>query len=539
MSRIPIRTPSRSSVRNDEDQYRVTVPQYAAYQHNSIAHQGKSSNVPNAPSDVFKTPSRPRSVIPSSSTTPLPQPSYRPSSAQGISHRPSTAVKVNPIKAPELHKAKSSAGLREHIAKARAELQKSARKPAAAPRARQAAVSSTASDDVPSLEVDDPFSAIKDPFNQAKNKPSFDPQLDAAIKRARTDGRLAIASMRLQKIPRDVIDMYKPDPSHVIDFSMDSAPSWYDYADLTYVNIADNELEEIDESLIDIIGSVATIDLHNNHLAKLPQSLLELSQLTTLNLSDNKLTTDILNLITLLPTLTELNLSRNKLGGILSSKLSKLDQLSRLDLSDNELEAIDYSLTGCTKLQHLNLSGNQLTRLQVSQLSQQTGLVELDASRNKISPALIDTTLTFPRLSILNLSHNKIRELQDDSHVLSLPNLTTLSLMQNQLTSIDTILDESKNLINLNIEGNNFTTLPNRLFSLQTLRFVDISDNRLEVIPHEIGFMENLSQFRWEGNPARMRGCFGLDTQGILKYLRGRAPLTDIVQATDNLDFTD
>lgn len=544
MSRIPVRTPSRTESRDrflhQDPLERAIPPMYKHIRDTETmrpATVGRVRPSTRATAETVKTPSRPAERKPATATKAASQQSShvhsvtqvgsdRSISSDLAGKRPGTAKTiVNDPKTPNLRKHKSTAGLREHIAKARADLQKSARKPV---NAMQTPSDSRNQDDeeLPGeTEAEDPFSLIKDPFNQAKLRPKVDPSLNRAIGKAREDGKLNISNMQLCRIPDDVYSMYKADPSHVIDFSMDSKSAWYDYAELTHFNAADNEISEIEDLLVDVFGGLESINLHNNNLRSLPQSLLRLDQLTSLNLAGNKLGNDALDLICQFESLIDLNMSRNSLNGLLTPNLANLQSLNTLELQENDLEAIDYSLTGCPNLQKLNLSGNKITKLCISQLAKQTGLVELDASRNKISSVLVDSTLSFPRLEILNLSHNSISELSHAAnHTLSLPSLGILLLLQNRLKDLDGLT--FPNLINLNLEGNQFTALPDSLYALQNLRHLDISDNKIPELSYKLGSM-NLTQFRWQGNPVQMRGVFGMTTEEILRHLRKYAPIQD------------
>ncbi len=68
----------------------------------------------------------------------------------------------------------------------------------------------------------------------------------------------------------------------------------------------------------------------------------------------------------------------------LPESIGKLKQLTTLDLSNNRLAALPESVGQLTQLQTLNLSNNQLTTLPES-LSQLTQLQSLDLSNNQLT----------------------------------------------------------------------------------------------------------------------------------------------------------
>lgn len=531
MSRIPVRTPSRKEgtgigIRNGAAQQSSYCSEDGLHKRNVAYVSDPSRNGP----DGFKTPakirasqnvyrgdqSRTRIQQKASDGKPL-NTSLRIPNSRGTrtSSPESKQITVRNSKTPEPLREKNSVSIREHIARARAELQKSARM------ARQVETV-----EVPvgsgGIQPDDPYSAIKDPFNQEQLKPRINPGVQRAIEVARTDGRLNISNLHLATIPPEVYNMYRPDPSHVIDFSSDTTSSWYDYADLTHLNGADNEIRELTADFAPHFEGVHTIDLHNNRLSYLPESLLQLESLTTINLAGNALDYNALKVLCQLETITELNLSRNKLTGPLPSELSKLRNLSKLDLSANQVTAIGSSLRECTSLQFLKLGENKIEELKLSQLQSHTNLTELDVKRNAISSSIFDTVVPFVKLESVDLSHNLIKEPCCMSGSPNLPRLQTLHLVQNRIVTVGSILNGTPNLIQLMLEGNRIHTLPAALFNLNHLRHLDLSNNALDDIPPELGFLPEITQFSWQGNPARMRGCFNMSTVEVLAYLRGR-----------------
>nr|XP_017215795.1 PREDICTED: receptor like protein 30-like [Daucus carota subsp. sativus] len=83
---------------------------------------------------------------------------------------------------------------------------------------------------------------------------------------------------------------------------------------------------------------------------------------TTIDVSRNNFTGDIVESIGNLVSLRFLNISHNQLTGHIPSSIGKLSKLESLDLSLNQLEGeIPQQLTGIYTLARLNLSCNQLT----------------------------------------------------------------------------------------------------------------------------------------------------------------------------------
>lgn len=92
---------------------------------------------------------------------------------------------------------------------------------------------------------------------------------------------------------------------------------------------------------------------------------------------DSKKLTELPESLGELTQLQSLNLSRNQLAG-LPEWLGRLTQLQTLDVRDNELSKLPEWLGRLTQLQTLDLSGNQLTALP-EWLGRLTNLKELRA----------------------------------------------------------------------------------------------------------------------------------------------------------------
>lgn len=213
---------------------------------------------------------------------------------------------------PETPSNKSSAALREQIAKAKA-----AKRAAAAAAAAVRKVSSTSHLEVetdapvpheeeyrwrppksPIVPSDNSFdfgiAMTDDPFNTKKNEKAADAILRQRLADARTSGRLNIAALGLKTVPLDILRMYDADMMGTYD------GSWAETVDVSRFVAADNEFEEIDDAIFpdvtpeeldadedskgNIFAGLETLDLHGNLLISLPVGLRQLRLLTSLNL---------------------------------------------------------------------------------------------------------------------------------------------------------------------------------------------------------------------------------------------------------------
>ncbi|MDI6768214.1 MAG: COR domain-containing protein [Anaerolineales bacterium] len=143
-------------------------------------------------------------------------------------------------------------------------------------------------------------------------------------------------------------------------------------------------LTELPES-VEQLTQLQSLDLSNNLLSALPESLGQLTQLQSLYLGGNQLTA-LPESLGQLTQLQSLYLGGNQLTALPES-LGNLTQLKRLHLHTNQLTVLPESLGSLTELQSLNLSYNQLTDLPPS-LAQLKHLIELPLQGNPLNPAL-------------------------------------------------------------------------------------------------------------------------------------------------------
>lgn len=152
---------------------------------------------------------------------------------------------------------------------------------------------------------------------------------------------------------------------------------------------------------------------------------------------------------------TELNLSGQGIN-MLPFKLFQLTNLTMLDLWDNRLTSLSPSIAQLTNLTALRLSRNRLTELP-PEFFQLTNLTSLVLSRNKLTH-LPSELFQLTDLTMLNLGSNKLTSLPPE--IVQLKNLTKLYLYGNQITSLPPAIGQLTNLIRLDLGRNPLTSPP-------------------------------------------------------------------------------
>ncbi|KAF2462576.1 L domain-like protein [Lindgomyces ingoldianus] len=372
---------------------------------------------------------------------------------------------------------------------------------------------------------------LDDPFNQ--HPKGAKALIRKRIDSARVEGRLNLAAMGLSKIPDDVLDLYKYDPSD------DNEIAWGEIVDLTSIIAADNELTVLPEGLfpdIDVetvaddsdvgsqFGGIQTLDLHGNILQHLPVGLRRLSQLSKLNLSRNKLPMEALDIISQITSLRELKLADNAIMGPLPASLRNLNQLEVLELQNNKLTELPSEIRELAHLRSLNVSDNQLRQLP-TELFTSVPIIELIASKNVFSGSFFDVD-TVPHLQTLQIRNNSISSLCENGTVL-LPALKTLDITANRLSALPDISSWTS-LTTLLVGENKLTTLPEGFLSLQKLRTADFTANDLIKLDERIAWMDGLENLTVTANPIRDRKFLTMNTEDIKRDLQSRLDPSDI-----------
>ncbi|RPA96452.1 L domain-like protein [Choiromyces venosus 120613-1] len=369
----------------------------------------------------------------------------------------------------------------------------------------------------------------EDPFNQAIfGEGGSIKVLKQRIKTARVEGRLNISNLQLNEIPGDVYKMYETTDEDLASNDTNDDPKWYESVDLVRFVGADNEIEAISKDLVKHFRGLASIDMHNNLLAALPQNFGELTELTVLNLTNNKLDNGALGIICQISSLVDLKLSKNGLEGELDSSISKLTNLEILELQENKLESLPSSLGQLPKLHILNVSHNVIQSIPFGSLLD-CQLHELTASNNKLKGALFPHGVTrFDSLHLLDIRNNHISVFSEDDIVLS--SLQQLIATNNGLLSFPSVAGWEELLVFL-VDSNRLDSLPDGLVGLHRVRTVDVSANDIKTLDARVGAMEGLEVLKFDGNPLRERQLLGMSIADLKRTLKGRLAPPEIVIA--------
>ncbi|KAK5046096.1 hypothetical protein LTR84_008553 [Exophiala bonariae] len=400
---------------------------------------------------------------------------------------------------------KSSAALRETIAKAKAAKRK------AMGSSQGVADQATSLEPWPVVEIEDDLVMGKDGKGLLRRR----------IAQALTSGHLNITGMSLNQIPTEVMNMYES--------SENSTTNWSEMVDLIKFSAASNEINDLgeetfpnyspeemmnDDEKTNQFGGLEHIDLHGNQLFRIPVGICRLERLQVLNLSNNKLTSESLTVIGQVKNLRELLLSGNLISDVNFGN-HELENLHTLDLHNNHIQQVHQESIGTFKsLKVLNLAKNKLAGSFPWQSIESLPLVDLNISNNRLSDTLFEATSKLSDLQKLDVSHNVLKDIGEGL----LPNLRSFAINNNRLTELST-LESCESLHTLLASENELEVLPVGFTKLKALKIADFSHNNIRILDPEIALMDELSSITLVGNPLREKKLLAMSASEIKQEL--------------------
>lgn len=136
----------------------------------------------------------------------------------------------------------------------------------------------------------------------------------------------------------------------------------------------------------------------------------------------------------------------------------KLSRVWQVDLSNNQLTVIPYGVTDLTGMERLVLSNNQITEI-----------------RSEITK--------LGKLKVLRMDHNKLTQLDE----LKLGNLRVLDVQNNLISRItDGFCGRMQSLVKLNLSFNKLKIIPAEISTLTNLQELYLDHNELMFLPGEM-----------------------------------------------------
>lgn len=295
---------------------------------------------------------------------------------------------------------------------------------------------------------------------------------------------------------------------------------------LEYLNLSRNLIQRLDESSFTNLPQLKELDLQKNMLYEIDNAFETMPKLQRLNLAFNYLPCLVDFQMT---QLTVLNASHNAIEWFITNQnIQDTFHLETLDLTDNKLIFFPFLPTQ-SRLQNLYLSQNRLSFYEhlgdnatFPNVTSSVEFYNLKGNESNVTAQLWEENLhgDISNLVLLDLSQNQVAyfplgfmrkmhtlsRLRVRTNCLTVLNLTSeqlpaslyeLDVSNNMLTEVaadQTSLKLLSNLTYFNLGMNDLQRLPLKLFSsLQSLRSVDISYNRVGICPSEIDVEHNFN----------------------------------------------
>ena len=282
-----------------------------------------------------------------------------------------------------------------------------------------------------------------------------------------------------------------------------------------------NELEGEIPREIAYLSDLETLDLSENSLfGRVPPELGGLAKLKRLDLSFNGLSWGIPPELGALTELKRFDLGYNRLFGNIPPEFGGLAKLERLDLGDNRLSGnIPPELGGLAELKRLDLGYNRLSGNIPPELGGLAELKRLELGGNDLSGNIPPELGGLAELKRLDLRVNSLSG-NIPPELGRLAELKRLDLSKNSLSgNIPPEFGGLAKLKRLDLSKNSLSgSAPPELGGLANLKSLELGGNRLSGnIPPELGGLAKLTWLRLGGNqfsgniPPELGGLTGLE----------------------------
>jgi len=237
------------------------------------------------------------------------------------------------------------------------------------------------------------------------------------------------------------------------------------------------------------------VELNLVNIPTIPPALFCLSELRVLSIIDSddlSISGEILRLASSLTSFTVSNISKSL---VLPPELFHLPLLSTLSIVNCGLESLSEEIVRLEQLNQLILDQNELTTLPVT-LGRMSSLKSLSVNNNPHLSSL-DVLSGSTLLTTLRASNCVINRLPTNNY-----NLRTIEMNNNRLTSLDGIEAVTSDSCEMFLfQNNKITSISTNAFgNIQTLLYLDLSDNQLTILPDSVYRIQNLKMLDIHNN---------------------------------------
>lgn len=269
------------------------------------------------------------------------------------------------------------------------------------------------------------------------------------------------------------------------------------------------------------IGNLVNLEILSiSAEGSIPKTIGNLKKLKSLDLSRGRLTGGIPDEFYSLTNLEVLKLGKNQLSGVLSARIGQLSKLKAIELEENQFSGpLPVEIGKLTDLTDVWISDNQFSGPIPESIGNWTKLQNLYINNNAFEGMVPHAICKFAQFTTLKINNNKFAALPDS--IGNLLNLKQLIGSNNLIKSIPVSLGKLSKLNNLDLMNNQLTTFPD-LGSMPALVYLNLSNNRIGVLPESFGQMVKITELYLDNNqltglPASIQNLTSLRTI----YLKG------------------
>ncbi|KAL4765872.1 adenylate cyclase acyA [Aspergillus foveolatus] len=287
-------------------------------------------------------------------------------------------------------------------------------------------------------------------------------------------------------------------------------PSFSLASRLTYLDVSNNFLDQLDHANLDRLQGLVSIKLANNRLTKLPDYFGNFKSLRSLNIASNNFQV-FPEFLCNLKSLVDLDISFNSISEL--PNIGNLTSLERLWMTNNGFRGpFGESIKDLVNLKEIDARFNEIVN--IDSLTLLPRLEQLLIGHNSVSKF----RGSFPKLRNLVLDHCPVTQFDIDA---PMPTLTSLNIASAKLVQFrDTLFDSLPNLTKLILDKNHFMSMSPHIGKLRKLEHFSMAKNPLSSLPPSIGCLTelkylNLRECNLRRLPQEIWYCLKLETLNV------------------------